>query len=100
MAGAPRSEFRVVFDRLQAALRKQAGGALKISKDSAAHFCLSAGPGLKIDRVMPVAWVKIDKNYVSYHFMPVYGCPKLLDALSPKLRARMQGKSCFNFKSV
>ncbi len=49
---------------------------------------------------MPIAWVQIGKNYVSYHLMPVYGCPKLLDGLSPKLKARMQGKSCFNFKET
>jgi hypothetical protein len=44
--------------------------------------------------------VKIGKAYVSYHFMPVYMFPKLRDGLSPKLKARMQGKSCFNFKAV
>jgi hypothetical protein len=30
--------------------------------------------------------------------MGVYGNPKLLEACSGKLRAHMQGKSCFNFK--
>ena len=29
--------------------------------------------------------------------MPVYVKPELLDGLSPELKARMQGKSCFNF---
>ncbi len=48
---------------------------------------------------MPIAWVQIGKGYVSYHLMPVYGCPKLLDNHSQKLRSRMQGKSCFNFKA-
>jgi hypothetical protein len=46
---------------------------------------------------MPIAWVQIGKRYVSYHLMPVYGCPKLLDGHSAKLKGRMQGKSCFNF---
>jgi hypothetical protein len=32
--------------------------------------------------------------------MGVQGNPKLLDGCSPELRARMQGKSCFNFKMV
>jgi hypothetical protein len=32
--------------------------------------------------------------------MPVYGHPKLLENISWKLRARIQGKSCFNFKVV
>ena len=44
--------------------------------------------------------VQIKKNYVSYHLMAVYACPDLLDGLSPELKRRMQGKSCFNFKTV
>jgi hypothetical protein len=48
---------------------------------------------------MPIAWVQIGKGYVSYHLMPVCGCPKLLGNVSAKLKARMQGKSCFNFKA-
>ncbi|RLQ93855.1 hypothetical protein [Falsibacillus albus] len=43
---------------------------------------------------------KINKNYVSYHLMPVYVCPELLDSVSSELRKKMQGKSCFNFKKV
>jgi len=49
---------------------------------------------------MPIAWTEVGKNYVSYHLMPIYGCPKLVESSSEKLRARMQGKSCFNFKAV
>jgi len=37
---------------------------------------------------------------VSFHLMGVYGNPKLLDGCSEDLRARMQGKSCFNFKNA
>jgi hypothetical protein len=32
--------------------------------------------------------------------MPVYASSDLLQAMSPELRRRMQGKSCFNFKTV
>lgn len=41
----------------------------------------------------------ISKNYVSYYLMPVYADPSLLDDISPELKKRMQGKSCFNFKT-
>jgi hypothetical protein len=41
--------------------------------------------------------VQIKKRYVSYHLMPVYVNPGLLEGISPELRKRMQGKSCFNF---
>lgn len=42
----------------------------------------------------------ITKTYVSAHLMPVYVHPLLLDGISPRLRMRMQGKACFNFKAL
>lgn len=44
--------------------------------------------------------VKIRKNAVSYHLMPVYLDPGLLDGLSVRLQKRMQGKSCFSFAQM
>ncbi len=44
--------------------------------------------------------VEIMKAYVSAHLIPVYVHPELLDGISDRLRKRMQGKSCFNFKTV
>ena len=32
--------------------------------------------------------------------MPIYVQPSLLDDISPALKRRMQGKSCFNFAKV
>ena len=40
------------------------------------------------------------KGYVSYYLFPVYTNPELLKDISPELRKRMQGKSCFNFKHL
>jgi hypothetical protein len=44
--------------------------------------------------------VKIGKRSVSFHLMPVYVHPDLLQVISPELRKRMQGKSCFNFTKL
>ncbi len=44
--------------------------------------------------------VKIGKAYVSYHLIAIYVYPELLNGLSPELKKRMQGKSCFNFTSI
>ena len=41
--------------------------------------------------------VQVKKSYVSFHLLPVYVKPELLATVSPELKARMQGKSCFNF---
>jgi hypothetical protein len=43
--------------------------------------------------------VQVKKAYVSFHLMPAYVRPELLEQISPELKARMQGKSCFNFAS-
>jgi hypothetical protein len=42
--------------------------------------------------------VRRGRAYVSYHLMTVYAFPELLRGMSPGLRARMQGKTCFNFR--
>ena len=93
------ADFKNVFARLRAILEPHAG-RLQPSADNAEHYCLDVPYSPKLKKGFPVAWVKTEKNYVSYHFMPVYMFPKLKDEMSDKLRARMQGKSCFNFKSV
>ena len=57
-------------------------------------------PGLEGKPWGYVAGVRTGKRYVSYHLMPVYGFPELIESMSPELRRRMQGKSCFNFTKV
>jgi hypothetical protein len=47
-----------------------------------------------------VAGTRLGKRYVSFYLMSVYRQPDLLDGMSPELRRRMQGKSCFNFSKV
>ncbi len=44
--------------------------------------------------------VRLGKNYVSYYLMPVYMSLDLQKRISPELRKRMQGKSCFNFTEI
>jgi len=47
-----------------------------------------------------VAGIRRGKRYVSYYLMSVYASPDLAASMSPELRRRMQGKSCFNFTAV
>jgi hypothetical protein len=44
--------------------------------------------------------VRLGKQYVSYYLMCVYAAPELSRNMSPELKKRMQGKSCFNFTKV
>ena len=93
------SNFEDIFARLRQILQRQAR-SLTVSADAPNYYCLSLEFSPKFGKGFPVAWVTIGKRYVSYHFMPVYMIPKLREDLSEKLRARMQGKSCFNFMTV
>jgi hypothetical protein len=102
------SEFESIFARLRGILEKHSA-ALTVKTDAPRHYSLeaSAGPaavkawGGKLKKpVIPVAWVQVGKAYVSYHLMGIYGNTRLLDGMSTELKRRMQGKTCFNFRSV
>jgi hypothetical protein len=57
-------------------------------------------PGLEGKPWGYVAGVRPGKRYVSFYLMAVYAFPDLVESMSPELRRRMQGKSCFNFTTV
>jgi hypothetical protein len=91
-------DFGPVFDALKAILEHYAD-RLVVVTDEPGHYYLNTR---NIDaRKRPIFFgaARIMKNYVSFHLMPVYGCPTLLESISPELKARMQGKACFNFKT-
>jgi hypothetical protein len=54
----------------------------------------------RIGRPLSVAGVRTRKHYVSYFLMPVYAAPRLVQSLSPELKKRMHGLSCFNFTTI
>ena len=91
--------FPETFSALRAILQRHAGN-LVVSENTPTRFCLEGGSHPKHKKPMPIAWVEIGENYVSFHHMGVYARPALLKDVSKKLRARMQGKSCFNFTTV
>ncbi len=86
-----------VFDHLAGILRPYADGMI-VKTDKPDHLYLEETTSGDKPQMFAAAQVK--KNYTSFHLMPVYCNPDLLDGISPELKQRMQGKSCFNFKSV
>jgi len=92
-------DFPEVFSRLRAILMAHAG-RFDVTANSKDHYCLTVAFSPKLKKSFPAAWVKVVKNYVGFHFMPVCMFPQLRRMISEPLRARMQGKSCFNFTTV
>jgi len=93
------SKFQETFNSLKEILKKYEK-YLSITSEKKDTYNLNAGYSEKYKREIYFGGVQIKKNYVSFHLMPVYVNPKLLNNLSPELKRRMQGKSCFNFKKI
>jgi hypothetical protein len=91
--------FAQVFDELRALLAPYARHLL-VKKDEPSAYSLDTPYSERWKRELFFGSVEIKKGYVSYHLMPVYMFPDLLDEVSATLRRRMQGKSCFNFKQA
>jgi len=94
----PRTDFGTVEGRLREVLEPYRG-RLVATKDGPDGLTLEI-PGLEGKPWGYVAGTRLGKRYVSLYLMPVYAFPDLDEALSPDLRRRKQGKSCFNFTTV
>ena len=94
-----KEDFQTVFDKLKSIL---AGfeGDLILTTDEPGNYYLNTPFSEKYKKELFFGAAQIKKSYVSYHLMPVYMFPDLLDDVSPGLKKRMQGKSCFNFTHV
>lgn len=92
-------ELHAVFAELRKIILPYAE-RLSRAVDSEAKLSVDTRHTQKNGKPLWFGGVEIRKNYVSYHLMPVYLNPELLETTSAELRKRMQGKSCFNFKAT
>ena len=92
-------DLNAVFIELRAILAPYMA-RLDPKKDDASELYLDTKFIQKNKKPLFFGAVQIKKSFVSFHLMPVYAKPELLDALSPALKTRMQGKSCFNFAGI
>lgn len=91
--------FEQVYEQLRSIL-KPLEGSLRAEYDTPQGYSLNTPYSEKWQKELFFGAATIKKNYVSFYLMPVYMYPDLLDGISPQLKARMQGKSCFNFKKL
>jgi len=96
---AVNSDFPATFEKLKAILEPYAANLILVH-DTDQNYYLDTPFVMKNKQRIFFGGVRRGKAYVSFHLMPVYACPDLLDNMSPELKRRMQGKSCFNFKTV
>ena len=93
------ADFATVFSKLKAILQPYASKLVVIA-DTDDGYSLETRHIMKNKKPLYFGGVRKGKNYVSFYLMSVYATPDLLKGMSPGLKKRMQGKSCFNFKTV
>ena len=92
-------DFGRLFDRFKAMLAPYAE-KMHVSDAAPGMYGVDMAPEGERDPSTWFAGTRLGKRYVSYYLMPIYVRPSLLDGISPELRRRMQGKSCFNLSKV
>ena len=93
------SDLTAVFAELRSVMAPYAA-KLDPKKDDPLELYVDTRHIQKNKKPLFFGAVQVKKAFVSFHLMPVYLKPELLNGLSPGLKARMQGKSCFNFSEV
>ncbi|HEX3085415.1 MAG TPA: hypothetical protein VHP99_12865 [Pyrinomonadaceae bacterium] len=93
------TDFVKVFAELKSIFKPYAG-KMDVLQDTDDCYMLNTRFIMKNKQPLCFGGVRLGKNYVSFYLMSVYAVPDLLKEMSPELKKRMQGKSCFNFKEV
>jgi len=93
------TNLRTTFARLKKLLQKYEKH-LTVTMDKPDAFYVDAGYSEKLERSVFFGAAQTKKRYVSFYLMPVTTFPDLLKGISPALKKRMQGKSCFNFTTI
>jgi hypothetical protein len=96
-AAAVSAEFQAAYDALRRILAKYETTLSWQPHGASGSWLIGAKMG-PYKRPVALAGLSVGKSYVSYHLLPVYMNPELQKKISPELKARMQGKACFNFK--
>ena len=92
------NDFVAVFEELKRILECYAPD-LRVATDEPGNDDLNKAYIQNNKQFLFLTLLICKNNYVSFHLMPVYACPELLNTLSPTLRTRMQGKASFDFKT-
>ena len=97
---AKRNEFQKTFEALRALLTPYESKLTVVTDKPGAYYLASNTSKTRSGAAIWFGGVEIKKNYVSFHFIPIYANPELRASLSPALRKCMPGKACLNFTAI
>ncbi len=93
---AAKAELPATFEQLKKILKPYAA-KLRVAQDTPQWYSLETKDAVWRGRPCMFAAVRLGKGYVSYYLMSVYADKSADKQISPELKRRKQGKSCFNF---
>jgi hypothetical protein len=96
---ATKTDLRPVFERLKEIFVPYEP-KMDVAENTDKMYVLNTRYLLKKNYPLMFGGVRLGKNYVSYHLMSIYASLGESTPMSPELKKRMQGKSCFNFTSI
>jgi hypothetical protein len=95
------AQFSEIFEQVKAAM-KAYEPPFRARKDSDKGYELWTGKEIflagKAREEIMFAAVLIQKNFVGFHFFPIYCLPELKEKLHPDLVKKLKGKTCFHLK--
>jgi hypothetical protein len=94
-----KNNFEEVFRKLKA-IFKPYEKKMVVLRDTNSAYMLNTRHIMKNKQPLYFGGVRLGKAYVSFYLMSVYVSPSEMKGMSPELKKRMQGMSCFNFKAV
>jgi hypothetical protein len=94
-------DFAPVYAELRELMLRAADG-MRPARDAEGDLMMLAPWPHPRKPAEPMAFgmVRQGKAYVSFHLMPLYMNAAMQARVTPGLKARMQGKTCFNFKAA
>ena len=94
------ADFDPIYAELRALMLAHAPGMRAVRDKPGDLMLLAPWPHpRKPKEPMAFGMVRQGKAYVSFHLMPLYMSPAMQARVTPGLKKRMQGKTCFNFKA-
>lgn len=103
MAPVLNPHFHAAFEALKGVFAGELK-KLSVTKDTTTEYALNTQVASPFPQhkgaPMFFGTVRKGKAYVSFHLFPLYVNAPLTGTISPELKKRMQGKTCFNFKTT
>lgn len=92
----------IIFNKIKKLLLHYGKGTIKVLGGKEGQILLISRKEIVVSgRALTEVWFDsalIQKGYVGFYFMPIYGQPKLGARLHPYLMKCLKGKSCFHIK--